>query len=198
MLRKLISKRTVMAISLVLLSLTAMSLTLIPRPAKADEAAPFKGTPTVQFEVITTLGGCALGDAACNNCVSKSGDFIEAQGIGETSLGPMFVLVLKCFDPAGGLFGTYQGTLKTTAPNGKDSLTWDYSGQNDNAGDFYGFGPFSGNLKVTGGTGKFEGAKGGASFTAVSGPNTVGPSPNTFVGMAFYFVQGKIEMHDDD
>jgi hypothetical protein len=43
-----------------------------------------------------------------------------------------------------------------TAPNGKDSVTGTYSGQGDNAGDFYGFGPFSGELAVTGGTANLE------------------------------------------
>ena len=96
----------------------------------------------------------------CSSCIGNSGLYIEAQGISDTSLGPLFVEVRKCFNPSGGLFGTYAGTLTTTAPNGKDSLTWAYSGQNDNAGDFYGFGPFSGKLTITGGTGKFQDARG--------------------------------------
>lgn len=50
--------------------------------------------------------------------------------------------------------------LTTTAPNRKDSLTWTYSGKNDNGGDFYGFQPFSGTLTITSGTGKFAGARG--------------------------------------
>jgi hypothetical protein len=77
-------------------------------------------------------------------------------------------------------------------------LTWAYSGQNDNAGDFYGFGPFSGKLTITGGTGKFDGAQGSASFTAASGPASPGPSPNSLVAMAFYSVQGKLELRDCD
>ncbi len=88
----------------------------------------------------------------------------SAQGIANTSRGPLFVEVLKCFNPAGGSFGTYAGTLTTTAPNGKDSLTWAYSGKNDNGGDFYTFGPFSGTLTITGGTGKFVNAHGSARF----------------------------------
>jgi hypothetical protein len=50
----------------------------------------------------------------------------------------------------GGSFGTHLGTSTMTAPNGKHSLTGSYSGQNDNAGDAYNFGPFSGELTITG------------------------------------------------
>ena len=116
----------------------------------------------------------------------------------------MLVEVLKCFNPtAGAGFGIYAGTLTTTAPNGKDSLTWAYSGQNDNAGDFYGFGPFSGKLTITGGTGKFDGAQGSASFTAVSGPSTATafpapPSPFSMAGMAFYSVEGTLSLQNAD
>jgi len=198
MLRNLVSKRNVMSISLALLALAAMSLALTPGATQADEGVSFKGTLTVQFVVSQS---CAPGDMNCSSCIGNSGLYIEAQGISDTSLGPLFVEVRKCFNPSGGLFGTYAGTLTTTAPNGKDSLTWAYSGQNDNAGDFYGFGPFSGKLTITGGTGKFEDAHGSASFTAASGPSTaVGPSPFnppvTFVGMAFYSVQGKVGLSD--
>jgi len=196
MLRSPVSKRNVILISLVLLALAAMSLALKPRAAQANDDTPFTGTLTVQVEVITS-GGCAPVDGNCTTCVSPSSVFIEAQGIGNTSLGPLFVEVLKCLNFAGGPFGTYAGTLTTTAPNQKDSLTWAYSGQNDTQGDFYGFQPFSGNLTITGGTGKFEGAQGSASFTATSGPASPGPVPNTsLVGMAFYSIHGTLELPD--
>jgi hypothetical protein len=198
MLRSPVSKRNVISISLVLLALAAMSLALKPRAAKANDDAPFNGTLTVQAEIIPTIGGCAPGDVNCTTCVGNSSFYVEAQGIGDTSLGTMFGEVLKCFNPTGGSFGTYAGTLTTTAPNGKDSLTWAYSGQNDNAGDFYGFGPFSGTLTVTGGTGKFVGASGSATFTAVGGPGTPGPNANSVVSMAFYSFRGKLELRDND
>jgi hypothetical protein len=192
MLRNLVCKRNVISISLVLLALAALTVVLKPRSTKANEEAPFKGTLTVEAEVITAIGGCAPGDVNCTACLGNSSFYIEAQGVGETSLGTMFGEILKCFNPTAGPFGTYTGTLSTTAPNGKDSLTWAYSGQNDNAGDAYGFGPFSGVLKVTGGAGKFAGAQGSASFTAAGGPTSPGPTANTQVGMAFYSVQGNL------
>ena len=87
--------------------------------------------------------------------------------------------------------GSYAGTLMTTAPNGKDSLTWTYSGQNTTLADFYGFGPFDGTLTIAGGTGKFEGAHGCASFTAASGPTfTAGPSPIQCAGRVAMVVLG--------
>ena len=82
---------------------------------------------------------------------------------------------------------------------GSDSLTWAYSGKNDAAGDFYGFGPFSGTLTISGGTGKFAGARGRARFTAASGPTfTAGPSPIQFAGTAFYYLHGRLELTGSD
>jgi hypothetical protein len=179
------------------LTLAAMTIALRPSVVRADEHSRFKGTLTVQF---TGSKQCAPSDANCSQCVRNSGFFIEAQGIGDTSLGPLFAKILKCFYPDKPPYGTYAGILTTTAPNGSDSLTWDYSGQNDNGGDFYGFGPFSGKLTVKGGAGKFKGARGNATFTAASGPSiaasgypATAPSPFNIQGTAFYYVQGTID-----
>lgn len=202
MLRNPISKRNLSLISLgLLLALAVLIVALKPRAAKADGGVPFRGTLSVQF-VGTQV--CASGDTKCIACVGNSGFYVEAQGIANTSLGPLFVEVLKCFNPAGGSFGTYAGTLTTTAPNGKDSLTWAYSGKNDNGGDFYTFGPFSGTLTITGGTGKFVNAHGSAAFTAASGPSFTAtafpgpPSPFSMAGMAFYSVEGTVLLQDAD
>jgi len=175
-----------------LFSIALLAAAFSPRPAEAQNhgSTPFRATLTVQF-----IGSqiCAPGDATCSACVNQSGLFVEAQGISDTSLGPLFAQLFKCFYPNEGSFGTYAGTLTMTAPNGEDSLTWAYSGKNDNGGDFYGFGPFSGTLTITGGTGKFEGARGGATFTAASGPSlTAGPTPVQVAGTAFYYVQGRL------
>jgi hypothetical protein len=200
MLRNLVSKRNVF---FVLLSLAAVTFPLVPGEARADAGAPFKGTFTVQFEVLTLSSTCAPGDTNCSTCINKGGGYVEAQGVGDTSQGTLFIQVLKCFNPTVG-YGTYAGTFTMTAPDGKDSVTGIYSGQNDNAGDFYGFGPFSGDLKITGGTAKFAGAEGSAHFTAASGPTTTagaigpaGPISGSYMGMAFYSVQGTLELHEN-
>ena len=204
MLRNPVSKRNLSLISLVLLiALAGMAIALRPRAAQADEGVPFRGTLSVQF-VGTQM--CAIGDTNCITCVNNSSFYVEAQGIANTSLGPLFVEVLKCFNPVGGpkQFGTYAGTLTTTAPNRKDSLTWAYSGKNDDGGDFYTFGPFSGTLTITGGTGKFVNAHGSAAFTAASGPSFTatafpGPaSPFSLAGMAFYSVEGTVLLQNAD
>src|SRR6202521_5827017 len=122
MLRSPVSKRNVISISLVLLALAATTLALKPRAAQANEEGAFKGTLTVQVEGISAASGCAPGDTIClaclhdtncSACISNASFYMEAQGIGDTSQGPMFVEVLKCFNPAGGSFGTYAGTLST-------------------------------------------------------------------------------------
>ena len=111
-------------------------------------------------------------------------------------------IVGRALGPHG--FGAYTGTLTMIAPNGKDSLTWAYLGQNNNAGDFYTFGPFSGTLTITGGTGKFANAHGNAAFTAASGPSFTatafpGPaSPFSLAGMAFYSVEGTVLLQNAD
>lgn len=193
--RKPVLKKRLTLISLgFLLALTLMAFVLPRRPARADEGTPFKATLPVQF---IASQFCAPGDTSCQACTnpSQNGLYVEAQGLADTSLGPQFAEVLKCFYPNNPPFGTYAGTLTTTAPNGKDSLTWTYSGKNDNGGDFYGFQPFSGTLTITSGTGKFAGARGSASFTAAGPPTfTAGPSPIQFAGTAFYYVQGQLEL----
>lgn len=200
MLRNLVSKRNVF---FMLLSLAAVTLPLVPGEARADAGVPIKGAFTVQYEELTLASTCAPGDTSCSTCINKGGVYVEAQGIGDTSQGTLFIQVFKCFNPSVG-YGTYAGVFAMTAPNGKDSVTGTYSGQNDNAGDFYGFGPFSGDLKITGGTGKFAGAEGNAHFTAASGPTTTagaigltGPLAGTYMGMAFYSVQGTLELHEN-
>jgi hypothetical protein len=174
------------------LAITLMS-TSFPAPAHAqDGITRLKATLPVQW-IATQI--CAQDDASCSTCVNQNGYYVEAQGLADTTIGPLFVQLSKCWIPYDGQFGTYSGILTTTAPNGKDSLTWVYSGKNDAAPDFYGFQPFSGTLTITAGTGKFAGARGIASFTAAGPPSfTAGPSPIQFAGTAFYYIQGRVEL----
>ena len=195
--RKPVLKKRFTLISLgLLLAVALMAFVLPRRPARADEGTPFKATLPVQF-IASQI--CAPGDASCLACTDLGGFFVKAQGLADSSVGPLFAEVLKCWDPNGAPFGTYAGTLTTTAPNGKDALTWAYSGKNDSAPDFYGFQPFSGTLTITSGTGKFAGAHGSASFTAAGPPTfTAGPSPVQYAGTAFYYVQGRLELTRDN
>jgi hypothetical protein len=209
--RDLVSKANVLSISLGLVALAAMALPLTTRAAQPDEGAAITGNFTVEFEGVATCpspdpsGASALPSMLkyppCAPCVTAGGYYVEAQGSGYTSQGAMFIEVLKCYNPAGaGGLGNYEGFFQITAPNGPDSLMGTYSGQNYDygpAGDALGFGPFSGTLTVTAGTGKFEGAKGSFNFTALSGPGSPGPTLNSIVGNAFYSVQGRLELRGE-
>jgi len=186
-------KKRLSLISLGLAFAITLMSTSFSAPAHAqDGTTRLKATLPVQW--IATLI-CAQGDTSCSTCINQNGYYVEAQGLADTTIGPLFVQLSKCWIPNDGQFGTYSGTLTTTAPNGKDSLTWVYSGKNDAAPDFYGFQPFSGTLTITAGTGKFGGARGSASFTAAGPPSfTAGPSPIQFAGTAFYYLQGRLEL----
>jgi hypothetical protein len=187
------------------LTLAVVAIALMPKAVWADEQGAFSGTLTVQF---TGSQQCNSGDSTCSQCV-QSGVFVEAQGIAQTTLGPFFAKVLKCFYPNNSPYGTYAGTmtLSLTPPETppsviappKDVLTLTYAGKNDDGGDFYGFQPFSGKLTVESGTGKFQGAQGAVTFVAQSGPSLVGAefgatvSPFSVTGNAFYSFQGTVK-----
>jgi hypothetical protein len=131
---------------------------------------------------------CGAGDG-CIACVTSDPPrfYIEAQGIGDTSrLGSLFLKIQKCANPAGSTFGSYEGTFTLTAPNGKDSLTGIYTGKNTSGANAYGVGPFSGDWKITGGTGRFDDARGHARFSAIYTGN----------GTAFYAVEGAVSLRD--
>lgn len=191
MLRNPVSKRNLILIFMRVLALAAMTVALMPRAALADEGVPIKGTFSVSITSVTNVSACGTGDS-CITCITNSeapGVYVEAQGIGDTSkLDTLFFEVQKCANPAGGSFGTYAGTFTMTAPNGKDSLTGTYAGQNTNSRDAYGFLPFSGELTITGGTGKFDDARGRVRFTAVATNKN---------GTAFYAVEGTVSSRGD-
>jgi hypothetical protein len=190
MLQNSVSRRNLILISLGLLVSAAMNVFLVPKAALANEGVPIKGTFTVAFVFITSSVNCGVGDTACTDCTNPpppglSGSFIEARGVGDTStLGTLFFEVRKCLDST---FTNYSGVFTLTAPNGKDSLTGTYTGAKG-TGDAEGFQPFSGKLTFTEGTGRFQDARGSANFTAVASPNN----------MAFYSVDGKLELPNDD
>jgi len=168
-----------------LIMLATCSAALMAKRAWADDATPFKGNFTVAIAFIPNVSGCGPGDN-CIACLTGNppGFYVEAQGIGEASKqGTLFLKIQKCLNPAASSFGSYQGVFTMTAPNGKDTLTGTYIGKNTAGSNAYGFGAFSGDLKITGGTGKFDDARGHLHFTAVAGSNT---------GAAFYAIEGEV------
>jgi len=91
-------------------------------------------------------------------------------GIGVlSSVGNSKIQVQKTLDVTGKV-PTYSGTFTITALNG-DTLTGTYQGVGTPL-DSGGFSPFSGVLTVTGGTGRFQGASGVVSFSALSNAGT--------------------------
>jgi hypothetical protein len=171
-------------ISLSLLMLVGTTVTVAAKGGWSEEEVSLKGNFTVSIAFIQNSSACGAGDN-CIMCVNHDPPrfYIQAEGVGDTSrLGSLFLKIQKCADPTASSFGSYQGTFAMTAPNGKDSLTGIYTGKNTSGGDTYGFLPFSGELKITGGTGRFENAQGHARFTALAGPN----------GTAFYAVEGEV------
>ena len=168
-----------------LIAFATCSAALMAKGVWADEVTPFKGNFTVGITFIPNVSGCGSGDK-CIACLTGNppGFYIEAQGIGDTSKqGTLFLKIQKCLNPAASAFGSYQGVFTMTAPNGKDSLTGTYTGKNTTGGNAYGFGAFSGDLNITGGTGKFDDSRGHLHFTAIAGSNT---------GAAFYSVEGEL------
>jgi hypothetical protein len=184
MLRYAFSRKHLIFISLGLLLLAAMTVVLAPKGVLADEGVPISGNFTVAIAFVQNSSACGVGDN-CIACVTSDPPrfYIEAQGIGDTArLGTLFLKIQKCANPAASSFGSYEGTFTLTAPGGKDSLTGIYTGKNTSAGDAYGFGPFSGEWKITGGTGRFDDARGHVRFTAIYSGN----------GTAFYAVEGTV------
>jgi hypothetical protein len=189
MLRNPVSKRTLILSFFGVLVLAAMTAALAPKRAMADEGATIKGNFTVSIAFIQNASACGAGDN-CIACVSSDPPrfYIHAEGIGDTGkLGTLFLKIEKCLDPTKSEFGSYEGIFTMTAPNGKDSLTGIYTGKNTSAGNIYNFGPFSGDLKITGGTGRFDDARGHAHFTAIADGATA---------TAFYAVEGRVSSRD--
>jgi hypothetical protein len=162
-----------------LLVLTVVAVALAPTGVFAGDSVRIDGTFTVSY----------MGPSAVNYCAPSGGDLaIEAQGIGRISgLGPMFLTVKKCFRSSD---ATYAGTFTMTAGNG-DTLNGTYAGT-QSAGDENGYGPFQGTLTITGGTGRFRHARGGLGFAAVATPASLGATPGTVNGMAFYLIRGTL------
>ena len=161
-------------------SLLALAVVCAPVPALADDRLRLEGT----FSVLYTY------PSAVNYCTAGAGEgnvSIQAQGLGNISgVGPLFLTVKKCFTFAD---GTYEGAFSMSAGAGH-TLTGRYEGTQGPL-DENGFGPFTGVLTVTGGTGRFLHARGPLTFEAVAGPDSLGAGAvPTLNGSAFYLVRG--------
>jgi hypothetical protein len=110
---------------------------------------------------------------------------ISATGIGSlTNVGNLSFQLQKTLDTTGKV-PTFSGTFTITAENG-DTLTGTYAGVTAGP-DAAGFGTFSGQITVTGGTGRFQGASGSIPFGAMG-------YSNSGIGQAAYSFKGVLHM----
>ena len=138
--------------------------------ARAD--TPVTGAFTVTFALAPGQGACA-------------GNFaVEARGIGETTHGPLFLTIQKCFYVAS---RTYAGTFALCPTealcdaNSIDAVSGTYEGAADPyIGDFPGFfGPFHGTLTIERNNSQNERRTGTIDFTAITGRFTPGAANGT-------------------
>ena len=168
------------------LVLAAIAAAVAPKEILAnDDGVPVNGTFEVSF----------MYPSAVNYCAS-AGNPIEGQGLGNISkLGPLFLTVKKCGTRNGDIV-TFQGTFTMTDVNG-DRLEGVETGTADvSLTDENGYRPSQGTFTFTGGTGKFSGASGALSWTAVQSPTSVGVNVGTANGTVYLLVTGNILSHE--
>lgn len=150
------------------LALAAMALTLTGSAALADDGVPVEGILAVNFTGAPTSPGIIA---------------ITANGVGRlTNVGNLSFQLQKTLDLTVKV-PTYYGTFTITAANG-DTITGTYSAVGAPS-DAAGFGTFSGQLAITGGTGRFQAASGIIPFSAMANANA---------GQAAYSLQGSLHL----
>jgi hypothetical protein len=119
---------------------------------------------------------------------------IEAHGDGFSTLGALAFSLQKTQTIPPPPPALFHGCLTLTAPDG-DTLTATYDAKGNGPPNSNNFSSATGTLTFTGGTGRFDGASGTATLTAVFDnfyPASAGTGPTQ--GMAFYVVQGKVSI----
>ena len=134
-----------------LFAVAAMTLIITQSTALAGEGMPVEGILAVNFTRSTTSPGIFA---------------VSANGIGNLSnVGNLSFQLQKTLDFTATI-PTMVGTFTITAANG-DTVTGTYGGV-ITVPDSNGFAAFSGQITVTSGTGRFQGASGSVSFSACS------------------------------
>ena len=173
------------------LCIAVLALAFAPLAARADDGVPFQGAMAVSATVNANTGNAVYCGGAPHSLAA------EAHGNGFTSLGAFTFSFVKTAD----IPGPMHGCATLTAANG-DTLMATYDGT---AGVPHGngFAPATGTLTITGGTGKFLGAKGTLNFTVVflleyPGLSFAGgpPAPLAYVS-AFYTLEGSLMLRGD-
>jgi hypothetical protein len=193
MLRKLQSRRNILAISAGLLVLVATAAALAPRRTRADGGLPIRATFSVAYAgTLNTAGTSYCGGPGYQVNV-------EAHGAGASTLGPLLFTLHKTVQAAGPLA---HGCLQLSTANGETLnaiYDVDLGGEND-----HGFGAGSnGKLTFAGGTGRFQGASGtaalGSVFTNIYPANSfIGGTSAPIQGFATYSVDGTVFLPAED
>ena len=192
MLRKLLSNRNLLAISVGLTSLATSIAVLAPKRIRADEGVPIRATFTVAYAGIVNSAGTSF-------CGGTGYDInVEAHGAGASTFGPLLFTLHKTVQAT----GLSHGCLQLSTANG-DVLNAIYDinlgGPND-----HGFGDGSdGKLTFTGGTGRFQGASGsaklGSTFTNIyPASSIIGGTSAPIQGVATYSVDGSVFLPADE
>jgi hypothetical protein len=193
MLQRLQSRRNLLVISVSMLVLTATLSTLSPKGTRADEGVRIRATFTVTYAGIPNTSGasfCGGAPMALN---------VEAHGGGSSDFGPLSFSLHKTVDPA---TGAAHGCLQLIAPNG-DILEAIYD-LNLGAPNDHQFALGTGGmLTFTGGTGRFQGASGRATLTAVfanfyPASSFFGGTSSPLQGIAVYSVDGIVSVQQGD
>jgi hypothetical protein len=193
MLQRLQSRRNLLVISVSLLVLTATLATLSPKGTRADGGVRIRATFTVAYAGIPNTAGasfCGGAPLAVN---------VEAHGAGSSNFGPLSFSLHKTVDPA---TGAAHGCLQLTGANG-DALEAIYDLKLGAANNHqFGLGT-DGTLTFTGGTGRFQGASGGAALAGVfadfyPASSFVGGTSNPLQGVATYSVDGTVFLPADE
>ncbi len=147
-----------------------MTLTLTSSAVLADDGMPIEGILAVNFTSSPTSPGIIA---------------ISANGIGSlTNVGNLSFQLQKILDTTGKV-PTFSGTFTITAENG-DTLSGTYAGVTAGA-DSSGYGTFSGQITVTGGTWPLRGRQQSIPFGALA-------YSNSGVGQAAYSFKGVLHM----
>ena len=193
MMRKLESRKNMLAISAGLLVLLGTAAALAPRRTRADGGVPIRATFSVAY-------AATLNTTGTNFCGGPGYELnVEAHGAGASTFGPLLFTLHKTVQATGPLA---HGCLQLSTANG-ESLNAiydiDLGAEND-----HGFGAGSnGKLTFVGGTGRFQGASGtaalGGAFTIIYPASSfIGGTSAPAQGFATYSVDGTVFLPAED
>ena len=192
MLRKLQSRRNILAISAGLLVLLGTTAAIAPRQTRADGGLPIRATFSVAYAGTPNTTGTSF-------CGGPGYEVnVEAHGAGASTFGPLLFTLHKTVQAGPLAHGCLQ--LSTASGETLNAIyDLDLGAEND-----HGFGAGSnGKLTFVGGTGRFQGANGtaalGSVFTIIYPASSfIGGTSAPIQGFATYSVDGTLFLPEED